>query len=203
VAKVAPGVKDTKVYMYITGNIRVPEGSTLRVAFDGLIGQKYLEILPSASERTVKPRTELQGYNTLGLVDFIDVGTLNLEELQGILKSVRRITDDPETQKAVKDALLNIQAATYQLNKFVADLNEIMSTKEFKQSMTGLKEATDSFVKVSKKLDSITEAIDKLASDPKFGEDLKGAASEAKAAMEELKNAASDVRKTLRKLVRE
>jgi len=202
VLRILPGVADTKVYMNIAGNIKVPKGSTLRVAFDGLIGQKYVEIMPSRSDESIKPGGVIKGFSTLGLVDFIDVGTVNLEELKNILESVRKITDDPETQKAVKDALTNIESATFELNKFVKDLNELMEKEEFEKAISSLGKTSEMFVDISERLDAITASVEDLMSDPAFVSDIKGAAKGANEAMGEIKEAASDIRKTLRKLVR-
>lgn len=198
-----PEPSETRVRMNIVGDIRVPLGSTLRIAFDGLIGQKYVEIMPSLSDKNCPPKSVLKGFSTLGLVDFIDVGTVNLEELKGILESVRKLTDDPATQKAVKESIVNIEEATAQFNRLVADINDIMAKEDFKKSLEGLKNTSGLIVKVSQRLDAITAAIEKLTSDPNFGEDIKGTAKEAREAMLEVKNAAADIRKTLRKLVRE
>jgi len=202
VIRITPGIKETKAYLNIASHIRVPQGSTLRIAFDGLIGQKYVEIIPFPSEKVLKPGSVLTGFSTLGLVDFIDVGTINLEELKKILESVRKVTDDPATQKAVKEALINIEAVTFQLNKFIVDLNTIMAGEDFKKTLQGLSETSDVIVKLSTRLESITEAIDKLAADPEFAENLKGAAKSAKEAMEEVKSAAQEVKKTVKKLAR-
>lgn len=202
VLKIIPGTADTKVYMNIAGDIKVPEGSALRVAFDGLIGQKFLEIMPGTSERALKPRSIMKGFSTLGLVDFIDVGTVNLEELKAILESVRKVTDDPETQRAIKDALINIEAATGQLNRFVANLNDVMKTQDFAKTLESLKQTSDVIISISKKLDGITEDIQKITADPDFANNIRDTAKEAKEAMVEVKNAASDIRKTLRKLAK-
>jgi phospholipid/cholesterol/gamma-HCH transport system substrate-binding protein len=202
VLKIVPGIVDTRTYMNISGGIQVPEGSTLRIAFDGLIGQKFVEILPAYSVKTLKPGSEIPGVSTLGLVDFIDAGTLSLEELKSILESVKKMTGDPQTQVAVKNALINIEAATSQLNRLVSDINSIMNKKELEKTLTTLGKTSDMVVNIVSRLDKITAAVEDLASDPEFSGDIKGAAKEAKDAMEELKNAASDIRKTLRKLVR-
>jgi phospholipid/cholesterol/gamma-HCH transport system substrate-binding protein len=202
VLKIIPGIVDTKIYMNIMGGIKVPEGSTLRVAFDGLIGQKFVEIMPAISAKTVKPGSEIQGFSTQGLVDFIDVGTVNLEELKAILGSVRKVTDDPQTQKAIKDALLNIESATDELNRLVKDINSVLDKQNLEKALSGLSQTSELITKIANRLDKITAAVEDLAADPEFGTNVKGAAKEAKEAMEELKNAASDIRKTLRKLVR-
>lgn len=202
VLRVIPGTKDTRVFLNIASHIEVPEGSTLRIAFDGLIGQKYVEIMPIDTDQVYKPGSVLRGYSTLGLVDFIDVGTINLEELKKILESVRKVTDDPATQKAIKEALINIEGVTFQLNKFIKDLNEIMAGKDFKRTLQGLSETSEIIVKLGGRLERIADAVDKLTSDPEFSKNLLGAAKSAKEAMEEVKNAAIEVKKTVKKLAR-
>ena len=50
VMRIDPGPRDIKVYMTVKGDLKVPSDSKLRVAFDGIVGLKYLEILPGTSE---------------------------------------------------------------------------------------------------------------------------------------------------------
>ncbi len=202
VIRIVPGIEDTKAYIFVNPEIKVPEGSTLRVAFDGLIGQKYLEIVPGVSEKALKPRSMLKGYSTLGLVDFIDIGTINLQELERILSSVRKITDDPFVQKAAKGAMINVEAATFQLTRVARELNKVLARGGIAGLIDSLRVSSDSVVRVTKRLEGITESVEKITGDPTFAQDIKDTAKKAREAMEEIKRAAEDVRKTLKKMAK-
>lgn len=199
VVRIEPNPEDVKVYLIIQRKIQVPEGSSLRVAFDGLIGQKFVEIIPGASVNMLKSKSVIPGFSTLGIVDFIDIGTQNLEESKRILQSVRKITDDPIIQQAAKETLVNIEKTTYEVNRIALGLSRSLSKGGFEELIKSLSSASDTINRVSKELDSIISALSKLTSDPDFMSDVKATAKNAKEAFEELKKASTDASKVLKR----
>jgi len=199
VIKIDPSPEDVKVYLIIQPNIKVPEGSSLRVAFDGLIGQKFVEIMPGMSPNMLKSKSVIPGFSTLGIVDFIDIGTQNLEESKRILQSVRKITDDPIIQKAAKETLVNIERSTYEINKITAGLSKSLSKGGFEDLIKSLSTASETVNRVSKELDGIILALNKLTNDPEFMGDIKATAKNAKEAFEEFKKASTDASKVLKR----
>lgn len=199
VTRIDPNPLDVRVYLLVQPNIKVPEGSSLRVAFDGLIGQKYVEIIPGVSETGLKSKSILPGFSTLGIVDFIDIGTQNLEESKKILQSVRKITDDPLIQKAAKETLKNVERTTYEINRISAGLSKSLEKGGFEEMIKSLSVASDTINKVSKRLDVIITALDKLVSDPDFTSNIKATMRNAKDAFEEFKKASTDASKVLKR----
>jgi ABC-type transporter Mla subunit MlaD len=164
-----------------------------------LIGQKYVEIMPFDSPVMLKSKSILPGFSTLGLVDFIDVGTQNLEESKRILQSVRKFTDDPATQKAAKETLINIEKATYDINRITTNLSKSLAKGGFEDTIKSLSAASETITRVSKRLDTIITALDKLIGDPEFTTDIKDTAKNAKEAFEEFKKASIDASKVLKR----
>ncbi len=199
VERIEPSPEDVKVYLIIQQRIKVPEGSSLRVAFDGLIGQKYVEIIPGISETMLKDKSVIPGYSTLGIVDFIDIGTQNLEESKRILQSVRQITDDPVIQRAAKQTLVNIEKTTYELNSIASGLSKSLEKGGFEDLIKSLSTASDTVNRVSRELDGIISALSKLTTDPDFTSDIKATAKNAKEAFEEFKKASADASKLMKK----
>jgi ABC-type transporter Mla subunit MlaD len=169
------------------------------VAFDGLIGQKFVEIMPGMSPNMLKSKSVIPGFSTLGIVDFIDIGTQNLEESKRILQSVRKITDDPIIQKAAKETLVNIERSTYEINKITAGLSKSLSKGGFEDLIKSLSTASETVNRVSKELDGIILALNKLTNDPEFMGDIKATAKNAKEAFEEFKKASTDASKVLKR----
>lgn len=202
VTRVIPGIKDTKVHIQVASHVKIPKGSTLRVAFDGIIGQKFIEVVPIESKEILKPGDTLHGYKTLGLVDFIDVGTADLREMQKILQSIRKITDDPQILKAAKGTIINAESVTKQLNILAEEMNKVVARGEFTELLESLRRSSDLIAKMSETLDSTAKSLETLTADPEFQKDLREAVKGAKEAMEEFKEAARDVRKTMKKLVK-
>ena len=199
VTRIEPDPAEVKVTLMIQSNIKVPSDSTLRVAFDGLIGQKYVEIIPGVSTTYLRNRETMIGFSTLGIVDFIDLGSQNLEESKRILQSIRKITDDPVIQSSAKQTLVNIENSTYEINRITTNLSKALAKGGFEETIQSLSTAADSINSLSKKMDGIITSLDKLFSDPSFTSDIKTTAKNAKDAFDELKKASQDASRVLKR----
>jgi phospholipid/cholesterol/gamma-HCH transport system substrate-binding protein len=138
VIKIDPGPEDIKIYSIINRDIRVPEDSTLRVAFDGLVGLKFLSVRPGKSNAFYRPGSRvLDGRSTAGIVDFVDVGTQSLVEVKKILENILMMVEDTQIQNAFKKAVLNIEKITEQLESSSRALNDVISDRQFQANIKG------------------------------------------------------------------
>jgi phospholipid/cholesterol/gamma-HCH transport system substrate-binding protein len=150
VMKIDPGMDDIRVYSLINRGIRLPANSFLRVAFDGLVGVKYLEVIPVHSVGIYQPSQVLSGETTSGIVDFVDIASQNLEETKKILEVIRAIIERPDIQAAFIDAVLTTQKAANQINELTIELQKIarsidnvVSDQKFQASVKGVAGQTD------------------------------------------------------------
>ena len=150
VMRIDPGPYDIKIYSVISPDIKIPADSTLRVAYDGIVGLKYLEIRPGTSETLYTTQMELQGLRTAAIVDFIDIGSKNLEETKAILENVRRIIENPSLQHAFTDAIYTFDKAAINIDKLTEELREtnqgiksIVGDPKFQANVKGTIAATD------------------------------------------------------------
>ncbi len=144
VIRIDPGPADIKVYCNVDKSITFPEDSYLRVAFDGLVGLKFLEIRPGTSETLYQPSTIVFGKTTSGIVDFVDIGAQNLLETKQILVAVKNIIERPDIQNAFVNAVLNVEKATIEINR------------------------------LTKQLQLAAESINRIVADPAFQDNFKG-----------------------------
>ena len=47
VTKIAPYQKNIQVHFFVQEDYKIPKGSTVKIIFDGLVGEKYMEIIPN------------------------------------------------------------------------------------------------------------------------------------------------------------
>lgn len=192
VNKVLPDPTTTRVNFIIDSSVKIPADSALRIAFDGLIGQKYIELMPGESKEFVKSGSTLQGFSTLGMVDFLHVGTKNLEESKKILEDVQRLTGDPTVQKDAKHIIRNLQASTNEITQLVNQLRNIIEKGNVDKLLTN-------FGDVVEKLDTVTEQIGSVTSDPKFPADMKKLIHTTQDTLEEIQGAAADLRRLVKR----
>lgn len=135
VSKITPLPKEILVQFWIDPSIKIPKGSHLRIAFDGLIGEKYVEVMPNTDEtQMISSGEKLSGYSTRSLADFVDVGTQSLEESKAILASVRGLLDQKDVLEAVRQSILSIDRITANL----ANSSDAFGSKESQANIKNL-----------------------------------------------------------------
>lgn len=131
VTDIAPNPQKIEVEFFVQAEVSIPIGSTVKVVFDGLVGEKYLEIIPNIhSDIAYEPEGRLVGYATSGLSDFIDVGTQNLLELRAVLETMTDIFGDKEISYAIKDVVLSMQDTAKNIDKIVDELSNVSGSEE-------------------------------------------------------------------------
>ena len=123
VTKILPSPKNIEVYFFVESKYKIPKGSTVKIVFDGLVGEKYMEIIPNPNAKSdYEPYDHIIGYSSLGLSDFIDIGTQNLIELRLILKTMSDVFGNQEISVALKDVVFTMQDAANNMNRIINEL---------------------------------------------------------------------------------
>lgn len=173
VSYVAPGPKQIEVHFWLKSHIKVPKGSTLRVVFDGLIGEKYLDIKPNAGESVMlKSGDRMSGYSTASLADFVEVGTQNLEHTKAILASVQEIMVSGNVPQTIQSLIENLNYMSRDLNEAVHNITEQTRTQSLARMIQNLEQMTESLKTIMNAENA--QKIDKtLTNIAIFSEDLK------------------------------
>ncbi|MDD4179792.1 MAG: MlaD family protein [Candidatus Margulisbacteria bacterium] len=150
VMKIDPGPLQIMVYSLISRDIKFPADSVLRVAYDGLVGQKYLEVKPGTSEAVYQSPDIIYGTRTSGIVDFIDIGSQNLKETKLIFESIRQIVQNPRLQAALMNTVYTAEKVSEQLDKLTSELRQtnkgimdIVNDPKFQQNVKGTMNETE------------------------------------------------------------
>jgi len=126
VSKISPRAKDILVRVRVSKKIEIPAESILRVEFDGLIGEKFIGVIPGDEpSHLYKQGDVLKGISSAGIVDFVDIGTQNLDETKKILAMLYKMLEDGQVQDSVRNILSNVEVTTSELNKLIPSLQTI------------------------------------------------------------------------------
>ena len=180
VTKIFPNPKNIEVYFFIDSDYQIPVGSTVKIVYDGLVGEKFVEIIPNKSSTTYyAPNDRLLGSSSAGLADFIDVGTQNLLEVQAILKTLADVFGNENISVALKDMVFSMQDAANNMNKVIRQLSKISSSDkvgsiltEAEKVLKGLNAAldTDDYQKINQIIANFEEFSRELNNITKDGE---------------------------------
>lgn len=225
VARIEPRPDVIRVYFLVEKGIKIPKGSRLRVIFDGLVGERYIAIAPNKGEtKLIRAGDVLTGYATSGLADFVEIGTLNLEQSKLILDAVRSIIGSDEVKASLKNTLLEIGTMVTTLSSLITELRGISNTDDIKNIISSLesvsltfKNTTDAIVKdgqlqtvvsqigqnllvMTTNLKEMSTQLNKTLGDEKSLNRVESIISNIETVTEELKKMAQDpdIKKALR-----
>ena len=125
----------------------------------GLIGEKYLEIIPGTSGAHVLSAGEvLQGKDSVPVEKFMEASFHAVQQIEQTVASVNSILSNEATKSAIKGTLTNSQEATAQLTLFLKQANEIMGKVRDGQGTVGKLMSQDDLYQDLKSLTSDIKA---------------------------------------------
>ncbi len=150
VIKIDPGPYQITINSTVDRKIKIPDDSRLRISYDGIVGEKFLEIVPGTSADIYKSPEVLRGIKTSGIVDFVDIGAQNLQETKAILENIRMIVENPALQKAFLNTVFtadkvatDLEYLTIELRQTNAGIRDIVADPQFQQSVKGTMKETE------------------------------------------------------------
>lgn len=93
----------------------------------GLLGEKYLEVIPGTpGKRALTAGEILVGKDSVSTEKLMESSYATVEQLQKAVASLNTVIGDPQTQESLRDTLANSKEATAQLTIFLTQANEVM-----------------------------------------------------------------------------
>lgn len=200
VFQVTPGPRNILVYMYIHDGIKIPKGSKVRIDFDGLIGEKFVNVIPKMNEKeNIPPGTVLEGYAASGLVDFIDAGTANLMETKEILTVLRKILTSDKSQNSLQGLIVNINRISEKMDSVMTKVDMIFTQKSAKNMGQNLDSIFVNLNQTVKRLNHLIEGLDMNVQ----GQDVKDIVKNLKVTTERLSALSEAIGKDKDKLLKD
>jgi len=143
-----------EVELQIDPEVKIQKGSKATMATAGLIGEKYVEIIPGEDEGFFQPGDSLLpevsfDIEQLGKM-FLSVG----EDVKALGESIKTILGKEESGASVQDALKNFSAVTSNLKEFLAE-----NRQGIRQGIQSTTRAVDSF---EKKMGDISQDLEEF-----------------------------------------
>ena len=167
----------------VDNDIRIPIDSRISVASYGLIGAKVISVIPGGSDVYIEQGAVVQGVYEKGLGDVVHAMGEALTGIQAVLKSADEILTDQEGKDLIKEALVNANAASFDLRQATADLS-VMATElrafvsEKKdpagEAIDAMESAIVGFAEVTGELKAISASLDSIVRRVEGGEGTLG-----------------------------
>lgn len=106
---------------------RLEEDAVAYVNTSGLIGERYLEMVPgSRGGRILKAGETLRGRNTVAMAQFLNTGYEVVAQLNKTIAAIHSIVGDEETRSALKGTVTNSQEVTASLKTLIDNTNALV-----------------------------------------------------------------------------
>ncbi len=111
----------------ISRDAPLEEDSVAYINTLGLLGEKYVEIVPGTpGARLISPGEILAGRDSVSTEKMMESGYGAVRELEKAVAAVNSILGDPQTQENIRATLGNSQEAMQQLTLFLSQANAVM-----------------------------------------------------------------------------
>jgi phospholipid/cholesterol/gamma-HCH transport system substrate-binding protein len=138
------------VRLRIGRTVEVPEDSNVTLASFGMLGEKYVEIMPGKSSRPCPPRGRL---NSVASVSLDQLGLLLLSignEIRGVGTSLQSLMNEGNRQK-VQSTLENLASLTANLDRFLQDNGQSLGN--------GVRDASQAAKEVSRTVQDVSQDL--------------------------------------------
>ena len=147
----------------------IKKDSYLAFKTQGVLGDKFLEILGGTNEAQPVREGDILATNEASQIDhIIEKGEDLMVAAGSILTKMDKIMSQVADNR-LERVLYNVESLTANANKLMSTLND----KNFSQSMANMKTSTDSFVKMTKRIEEGPGTMHALIYDQTLHEDLK------------------------------
>ncbi len=161
-------LKDGKalVILDISKNVELPDGSIVRVTSKGILGDKYIEIIPGHGKGKVAANSTLPTEQTVTVDDIMTIVYNVAADLKKISESLRNSMGTKKGERQLAEIIENIQ-------KITRDLKEITSRNRdnFSESVNNIKSFTgdlkQEIPKLTRKLDNLLARLDSVVTENK------------------------------------
>lgn len=147
----------------------IKKDSYLAFKTQGVLGDKFLEILGGTIESQPVREGDILATNESSQIDhIIEKGEDLMVAAGSILTKMDKIVSSVADNR-LERVLYNVESLTANANKLMSTLND----KNFSQSIANMKTSTDSFVKMTKRIEEGPGTMHALIYDQTLHEDLK------------------------------
>lgn len=173
VNKVVVTPKGVIVKILLKPGITIPEGSKFTISSMGLLGEKFIEIIPNPSAAGfLQDGEQVVGVDPQRLDELFTMTDKLLKDMQKLVNNINEVVGSEASKTALKKTILNLQTITDNLEVFTASIQRMAVNSEqdvigMVQNLHGISER---LLSASKQADTFMR---QFGADGKTGQELR------------------------------
>jgi len=188
----------SKVILSIYPRYRIPHGSKAVQSVQGLLGEKFVDVVPSTEDEFLKPGDELVPGASTGLDQLTPMLTSLGNDLQQVARNLREMTGK-ESQDHFSQTLKNLAAATAELESFLAE-NKAKVGQTISDASHTARTVDERVKTLSDSFDATLTELRELLQENRA--DIRGSASKLREVLTKMDESVTLLNKTLEKVDR-
>ena len=153
-----------EVIAEIDDNIKIPQGSVFTIAADGIMGEKYVHIVPphKPGQGFISEGSTLKGAPGGGMDEFFANSGDLVVRREKIASAFENVFGDKEVQESMKKGFKNMQGITENMNTFTKVMAEVAvaNQQDITQMIHQINELTHRMNGTASYIESIMKGVD-------------------------------------------
>lgn len=161
------------VKMQLKSGSIIPAGSKFTISSMGLLGEKFIDILPNPhATRALEHGEQVEGVDPQRMDDLFMSADRLLKDMQKLVDNFNDVIGSDQSKAALKQTILNLQAMTGNLEAFSASIQRmaIHSEQDVVVMVQNLRGVSERLLSASNQADAFMQ---QFAADGKTGQELK------------------------------
>lgn len=155
VTKIEVSPNGVTVKMKVDSDIKIPDNSKVSLQMDGLLGEKFVSIMPGSSTHMLEDGSVIDGRGQNEMDETFNNMNRVLAEAEKLFMSMNKLVGDVKTQDALKQSVENAALITSNLVSATNQMNTLMAKNS--NTISSIAINIDS---LTKNLDMITKQLD-------------------------------------------
>ena len=163
------------VTMEIDNKAQIPQGSKVIVSSVGVMGDKFINITPSKSERFLKNGDYIYGADEVGMDSMFESLDKVMDKVDTLLSHMNNIVGDPVVQKSLVEMSENMKNASEHMNGMMEVMERLAVNNEgnVNDIAAQLNSTLASMNRAMQSVEAMTQNMETFAGDPQTAQDLK------------------------------
>ena len=153
-----------EVITEIDDNIKIPHGAVFTIASDGIMGEKYVHIVPPTKpgQGFITEGSTLKGVPGGGMDEFFANSGDLVTRLENIAGAFENVFGDKEVQESMKNGFKNMQGITENMNTFTKVMADVAvaNQQDITQMIHQINELTHRMNATASYVESIMKGVD-------------------------------------------
>ena len=153
-----------EVITEIDDNIKIPQGAVFTIASDGIMGEKYVHIIPPTKpgQGFISAGSSLKGTPGGGMDEFFANSGDLMKRLENIAAAFENVFGDKEVQASMKSGFRNMQGITENMNTFTKVMADVAvaNQQDITQMIHQINELTQRMNSTASYIESIMKGVD-------------------------------------------